>query len=299
MAFNLIQLETFRRLAIERNFTRTADALNLTQPAVTQHVRALQDHFHVKLVDLIGRRTVLTDAGALLAARAEHLLGNVKALERDMREFAELRSGELRLGATVTIGAYALPAMVARFRTSYPDIRLHVEIANTDTIALAVKHGRVSLALVEGPLDDDELEIQPYADDELVLVASPSHPLAKRRKSIAAHELAAVPFVMREEGSGTRAQVDAVLAAAGIEPKISLTLPTGEGIARSVELGIGVAIVSRLVVDAALRDGRLARIRMREITLARTFRIIRLRSLTASPATLAFTALALGRNTTR
>lgn len=295
MSFNLIQLETFRRLAIERNFTRTAEALHLTQPAVTQHVRALQDHFGVKLVDLVGRRTVLTDAGVLLAKRAENLLGNIDALERDMREFAELRSGELRLGATVTIGAYALPALVARFRSSYPDIRLHVTIANTLAMAEAVKMGRVNLALVEGPLDDAELDISEYAQDELVLVAAPEHPLARRRKSIAVSDLVGVPFVAREEGSGTRAQVDAELLAAGVEPIVALTLPTGEGIVRAVELGIGVAIVSQLVVDSALRDKRLVRIRLRDLAFERTFRIVRLLRQTPSPATIAFTALALAK----
>lgn len=293
MSFNLIQLETFRRLAIERNFTRTAESLNLTQPAVTQHVRALQEHFKVKLVDLVGRRTVLTAAGILLAKRAENLLGNAAALERDMREFAELRSGELRLGATVTIGAYALPALVARFRASYPDIRLHVEIANTLAIAEAVKMGRVSLALVEGPLDDPELDIAPYAQDELVLVAAPDHPLAKRRKSIDASDLVGVPFVTREEGSGTRAQVDDELRAAGVNQIVALTLPTGEGIVRAVGLGIGVAIVSKLVVESAIAEKRVVRIRIRDLAFERSFRIVRLLRQTPSPATIAFTTMAL------
>lgn len=122
MTFNLVQLETFRRLAQEANFTRTAELLNLTQPAVTQHVRALQDHFRVKLVDLVGRRTVLTDAGRFLAARAELLLGNVAALEREMREFADVRAGELRIGATLTIGTYQLPEVVARFHATFPNV---------------------------------------------------------------------------------------------------------------------------------------------------------------------------------
>jgi len=173
VTLNLIQLETFRRLARETNFTRTAESLNLTQPAVTHHVRALQDHFRVKLVDLVGRRTVLTDAGLFLAERAERLLGNVEALEREMREFADVRAGELRIGATVTIGAYALPEIVARFNAAFPAMHLRVEVGNTEAMALAVKAGRVSLALVEGPLDDADLEIEPFADDALVLVAGP------------------------------------------------------------------------------------------------------------------------------
>jgi len=291
MAFNLIQLQTFRRLAREGNFTRTAEALNLTQPAVTQHVRALHDHFGVPLVDLVGRRPVLTDAGRFLAERAERLLGSVEALERDMREFADVRAGELRVGATVTIGAHALPALVARFQARFPAIGLLVDVGNTATMAEAVKAGHVSLALVEGPLADDELEIEAYADDELVLVAPPAHPLARRGTPVRARDLGGARFVFREAGSGTRAQVEQVLRDAGVTPEVALTLPSGDGIMRAVELGIGLAIVSRLVSEEAIRAGRVVRVHLRDVAFPRTFRIVRLRRQTPSPAALAFAAL--------
>ena len=291
MAFNLIQLETFRRLAEERNFTRTAELLDLTQPAVSQHVRALQDHFRVKLVDLVGRKTVLTDAGRFLAARAELLLGNVAALEREMREFADLRSGELRIGATVTIGTYALPDLVARFRAVAPAVRLHVDVENTQAMALAVKAGRVSLALVEGPLVDDDLVIEAYAQDELVLIVAPAHPFAVKRKRLVAADLSGRPFIFREDGSGTRVQIERALLAAGVTPNVVLTLPTGEGIVRAVELEIGIAIVSRLVAEAPMREGRVRRVPLHDLELTRTFRAVRLRRQTPSPAALAFAAL--------
>jgi DNA-binding transcriptional LysR family regulator len=291
MSFNLVQLETFRRLAQEENFTRTAELLNLTQPAITQHVRALQQHYGLKLVDLVGRRTVLTDAGRFLAARAELLLGNVAALEREMREFADVRAGELRIGATVTIGTYRLPEFVARFAASFPAVRLRVEVENTHAMAFAVKAGRVSLALVEGPLADAELDIEPYANDELVLIVPRSHAFAERKRPIRASELANAAFVFREEGSGTRAQVERALFAAGVEPNVALTLPSGEGIVRAVELGIGVAIVSQIVAEDPVRAGRIALVHVRDLELSRTFRIVRLRRQTPSPAALAFAAL--------
>jgi DNA-binding transcriptional LysR family regulator len=292
---NLTQLETFRKLAVEENFTRTAELLNLTQPAVTQHVRALQEHFHVKLVDLVGRKTVLTDAGRFLAARAELLLGNVAALEREMHEFADVRAGELHIGATLTIGTYVLPELVARFRTTHPSIVLRVEIENTRAMALAVKAGRVSLALVEGPLADDELEIEPYAEDELVLVVAPSHSFARKRKRIEARDLASEAFIAREEGSGTRELAEQLLGAAGVIPNVVLALPTGEGIVRAVELGLGVAIVSRLVAEPYIRERRIARVHLSGLTFGRTFRVVRLRHRTPSPAALAFSSLLFDR----
>lgn len=283
MAFNLIQLETFRRLALEKNFTRTAEYLNLTQPAVTQHIRALQEHFRVKFVNVVSRKTTLTDAGRFLADRVETLRGTIDVLERDMREFADVRASELRIGATVTIGAYALPKIVARFRASYPDLRLLVDVQNTADTALSVKLGRVSLALVEGPLEDETLDIEPYTDDELVLVLPATHRFARRRSQIEIAKLAQLAFIFREEGSGTRRQVESALLEVGIVPEITLTLPTGEGIMRSVELGTGAAIVSQLVAADCLHAGRVARVRVRGLQLHRTFRIVRLRSLTRRP----------------
>ncbi len=288
MALNLVQLETFRRLSELRNFTRTAESLDLTQPAVTQHVRALQDHFHVRLFDLVGRRTVLTDAGRYLALRSEPLLGNVAALEREMREFADARAGELRIGATITIGTYTLPDDIARFRAIAPAVRLHVEVANTQAMARAVKSGSVSVALVEGPLSDDELRIDDYACDDLVLIVARSHRFTSRRKPIASADLAAEPFVFREDGSGTRLQVERALLARDITPNVVLTLPTGEGIVRAVELGLGIAIVSKLVADVPVRDGRVALVAISDLELTRTFRTVRLRHQTPSPAVLAF-----------
>ena len=291
MAFTLTQLETFRRLAREENFTRTAEGLHLTQPAVTQQVRALQAHFHVKLVDVARHRTVLTEAGRFLAARAEVVLGDVEAREREMREFADVRAGELRIGATRTIGSYTLPDLVARFGAAHPGIRLLVRVENTEAIARAVKNGHVSLALVEGPLADAELDIVPYAEDELVLIVPKKHALARKRRTIAARDLTNVPFVFREEGSGTRAQAERALLDAGVTPHVALTLPSGEGIVRAVELGIGVAIVSRLIAEGPVRSERVARVRIADLTLPRMFRVIRLARQTPSPAVLAFVAL--------
>ena len=117
----------------------------------------------------------------------------------------------------------------------------------------------MSFALVEGPLTDDELDIESYADDELVAIAAVSHPLARRRNRLTIADRSGVPFVFPERGSGTRVQVERALHDVGIEPNIALTLPSGEGIVRAVELGIGIAIVSRLVADVPMcrlrRDG--------------------------------------------
>ncbi len=292
MALSLTQLETFALLAQDAHFSRAAERLGLTQPAVTQQVASLQEHFGVKLAERVGRRTVLTDAGHFLAERSAVLIGNATALEREMREFADIRAGELRVGATVTIGTSMLPDLIARFRASFPAVRLRVEVENTAAMAAAVRAGRVSLALVEGPLSDTEdLVVEPYADDELVLIASRSHPIARHPRRLASAGLAGLPFVFREEGSGTRAQAERALRDAGIVPNVALTLASSEAIVRAVELDLGIAIVSRMAVTAALRAKRVVEVEISDLSLSRTLRIVRMRDRTPSPAALAFIAV--------
>lgn len=284
MALTLAQLETIRRLAKFGSFTRTADSLNVTQPAVTQHVKALQEHFGTRLFDLAGRRPILTDAGAFLAIRAGELLEGLEALERDMKAFAAAESGTLELGATITIGNYALPPQLARFRALHPSLGTNLRIANSADIALDVKHRRVHLALVEGSVDDPELAEEAYAMDELTLVVPQAGHRFSERASVLARDLRGETFVAREEGSGTRLLADRVLRSAGIEPAIALALSSGEGVARAVEAGLGIGLLSHLVVERAAAAGRIHVVRIADVDLRRTFRIVHLRERTLSPA---------------
>jgi LysR family transcriptional regulator, transcriptional activator of the cysJI operon len=291
---SLVPLATFRRLASEGNYTRTAEALNLTQPAVTQHVRALEAHFGVKLVDIVGRRAVLTDAGRFLASRAEAVLGAVAALERDMLEYADVRSGTLRLGATLTIGTYDLPALAGAFRALHPGITLDVAIENTERIVELVRQGDRALALVEGAVaPDEELAVMPYTDDELVVIVHPGHP-AVGRGTVAAATFRDEPFVAREEGSGTRLAFERAFRRADVEPRVVLALPSGEGVVRAVEAGIGAAVLSTRVVAEALAAGRVVRVPVAGLDLRRDFNLVRLRRTTPSPAAQAFTMLVMG-----
>ncbi len=291
MSATLVQLETFVRVAERQNYTRVADELHLTQPGVGQQVRALERQFGVKLVDIVHRRPILTEAGAFLAARAGDVLGMMAALEREMKEFAAARNGDLNVGATLTIGTYVLPALLARFAESNPGVRVHVEVANTTDMAERIRSGNLSLALVEGPLTDEKLAIEVFQPDHLVLVLPPGHRFAGKR--IVARDLAQEPFVWREQGSGTRVIAEAALAGRGVYPPVSLELPSGEGVARAVEAGVGVTILSRLVVERALNDDRLATAELTDLDLSRTLRLVTVRARTLSPAARAFRQMLL------
>ncbi|MDB5042582.1 MAG: LysR substrate-binding protein, partial [Candidatus Eremiobacteraeota bacterium] len=219
MALTITQLETFSRLADVGNFTRTAEELHLTQPAVTQQMRALAEHFGTPLFDMVGRRPVLTDAGTFLARSSRDVLCALMTLEREMREFADARSGTLDLGATLTIGNYGILPALAAFRAAHPGVSLRLTVANTAAMVAAIKDRRLAIALVEGQLDDPELTVEPYAEDELVLIVPATGHALSGVEVVAARDLAGIAFVSREEGSGTRAIAEDALHAAGVEPQ--------------------------------------------------------------------------------
>ncbi len=290
MALTLVQLQTFRRLARLGSFTRTAEELYLTQSAVTQQMRALQDHFGTPLFDLVGRRPVLTDAGAFLAERSGEILDATDSLEREMRDFAAARAGTLAIGASVTIGTYALPKQLAAFARSTPGVELRLSVANTTETCAALKARRIAVGLVEGYVDDDDLAFVPYANDRMrLIVPAHGHRFSKRR-SIALADLRGERFVVREAGSGTRMLAEDVLARVGIDVDVALEMSSNEGVARAVEAGLGIAILSHLTVERDVAAGILRAVTIRDVDLARKFSIVTVRTRTLSPLAIEFVA---------
>jgi DNA-binding transcriptional LysR family regulator len=283
MAITLAQLHTFWRLSELGNFTRTAEELHLTQPAVALQVRALQEHFALPLVDIVKRRPVLTDAGRFLAQRARAVLDDVATLEREMQEFTAARTGRLQLGATLTIGNYALAPLLAAFKAEHPHANVNVHIANAVRLASYLKSGRVAVALAVGQIEDPAFNVVPFAEDRLVLVVpAQGHKLSKRR-TIRAAELEDEVFVAREAGSATRIIAERELAAKGVHVTTQMVVPSLEGVSRAVEAGLGIAILSWLVVERAVEEGRLNVVEIKDLDLRRTFKIVSLRDRTLSP----------------
>ena len=291
MPLTLTQLHTFSRLAAIGNFTRTAEELALSQPAVTQQVRALADHFGTPLFDMVGRRPVLTDAGAFLAQRALDVLTGVEALEREMREFTDAQFGTLDIGVTVTIGNYAVLPIVAAFRSAHPAATLRLTVANTVAIEEAILARRFGVALVEGPVRDPRILVEPYATDELTLIVPVHGHRLSGRETVDPAELDGEAFVAREEGSGTRTVAEDALRLAGVTPNVVLALPSGEGVARAVEAGIGVAIMPLIVIERAVAAGRVRAVGVTGVDFTRPCSIIRLREHTPSPLANHFLAM--------
>jgi DNA-binding transcriptional LysR family regulator len=233
---------------------------------------------------------VLTEAGRLLSDYARQIFALSDEARRALEELRGLERGRLAVGASTTIGVYLLPAVMGRFHQRHPALELSLEIGNTDQVVGRLRAGALDLALVEGPVEADDLTVTPFLEDRLALIVAPDHPFAAAG-CIEPSALANVPFLAREPGSGTRAVVEAALARQGVEPQVAMALGHTEAIKQAVAANLGVSILSRLTVARELADGVLAEVVLEGLAITRHFRIVTRARSRPSSAARAFLAL--------
>lgn len=291
MPFNLHALRVFDAVVSAGGFSRAAAALRLSQPAVSRAVAVLEREVGVPLLERGARGIRLTEAGSALHDRARELFAVERTAEEELRALRGLERGVLRVGASTTIATYLLPPLLGAFQTRHPGVALRVASANTRTIARALLQRRLDVALVEGPVSDARLEGEPWREDELALIASPAHHLARGPRAITPASLAGEPFISRERGSGTREVGEAALAAHGVTPAVALTLASTEAVKQAVAAGLGLAIVSRAAAADQLALGRVVELRVCGLELRRAFTLLRLPGRTPSAVGRAFEEL--------
>lgn len=291
----LNQLRIFVKVAELQHVTRAAEELNLTQPAVTAQMRALERAFGVDLIEPVGRRIRLTDAGRIFYDGARQVLLHVEVLEHAMDDVAHLRSGHLAVGATLSIGEYLLPQLLASLKQQYPRVQTSALIANTATIEERLLDYSLDLGLVEWEITSEELEVIPWIRDELVVIVPPNHPwLASGESepaSITVDQLVQEPFVAREVGSGTRALTERQLGPAAAKLNIVLELNNTNAIKQAVQAGIGVAIMSSALVAGEVQRGQLCQLRITGLDLGRYFSLVYRKGRSISPPAQAFIRL--------
>jgi DNA-binding transcriptional LysR family regulator len=266
------RIHVFRSVARHLSFSRAAEELLLTQPAVTQQIKALEDELGVPLFDRGGGRITLTTGGSALLPFAEqmHTLSDeaIAAVARANGHHA----GSLTLGASQTIGQYVLPNLIAGFLKTQPRLSITARSGNSDQMLEALLSHQIHLALIEGPEQRKDLHVEPFMEDHMVLVVPAGHEWADSEVDLDA--LRNQPLLVREFGSGSRRVVEQALAAAGLKPKslrISMELDSTEGLLSGVEAGLGVAFVSRWAVRNQLALGTLKLARVRGLKLSRRF----------------------------
>lgn len=295
------RLKVFRTVAEAMSFRKAAEMLHLSQPAVSQQIRALEEEARVRLFDRAGgdghgSQIALTEAGRVLLGYANRAAVMMAEAERALAALNHEVTGELRLGASTTVAQYLLPRILGAFLKQYPNVRMSMVSGNTEEIVEAVAEEKVALGIIEGPPMRRDVKIEPMAPDELVLIVSPAHPWAQRKGVIAVEELTTVPLLLRERGSGTRRVVERALKEAGVplkSLKVAMELDSTEAIISGVEAELGVGFVSRWAISKVLRLGTVKVVKVAGLRIVREFSFVRVAGTEAAGAAAAFQRFAL------
>jgi len=251
------RLQVFFTVAKLLSFTRAAEQLFMTQPAVTFQIKQLEEHFNTRLFERSHGRIGLTPAGKLVMSYAGRILDLSGEMETRVGELTGEVSGPLLIGASTTIAEFYLPRVLGEFKALHPRVQTHMTVGNSETIENRVADYTLDLGLIESPSHLPALQTEKCCDDELVVICSPRHKLAKL-KSVAPKQLLGEPYVNREIGSGTREFGDKYLRQCQIAPEdlnIVMELGSPEAIKGVVETGVGVSIVSRATIAKELKLG--------------------------------------------
>lgn len=280
------KLRVFCTVAETKSFSKASEIIRLTQPAVSLQIQALEEIYGTKLFNRSGCVITLTKAGNMLYKYAKEIISLYIDAERDIGDFTGVVKGIVSVGASSTIGNYVLPAAVASFKKKFPKVGVHIHVGNTQRVIEFLNAGNVDIGLVEGDVKKQKLSIEKLIPDEMVLIISPHHPWAKRN-NISILEIPKEPFILREEGSGTRQMIEKHFAKHGISPhniKIAFIMGSTESIKSSVEEGLGVSIVSKWAVRKEVRYGSLKTLTFKEDRIVRDFSLLSRKSKNSSHA---------------
>ncbi|MCG6885767.1 MAG: LysR family transcriptional regulator [Proteobacteria bacterium] len=258
------RLQVFQTVARLLSFTKAAEELHMTQPAVTFQVRQLEEQFNTRLFDRTHNRISLTEAGQRVFQYADQIFVLYAEMDNAVRELTGDVSGVLMLGASTTIAEYMLPVLLGDFKTKYPDITIRLKVANTDGIVSQVENNTIDLGVVEAPVNNKNLVVEKCRTDHLVLIVSPKHELAGEAV-VPIQRVADFPFICREEGSGTREVMIESMEQAGMPAnslKIAMELGSLEAIKGAVEAGMGISILSSATIQKELKLGTLIAIQL-------------------------------------
>lgn len=295
------RLKVFRAVAEVMSFRKAAEVLHLSQPAISQQIRSLEEEAGVRLFDRgsgdrHGNQIALTEAGRVLLGYATTVADLIVEAQAALAALNGDVTGELRLGASTTVAQYVLPRILGAFLRQYPQVHLSVVSGNTERIAEAVAEERVALGIIEGPAMRRDVKTEPMVQDEMVLIVAPGHPWA-RAGTIAPAELAKTPMLLRERGSGSRRVVERALKKAGISLRslrVVMELDSTEAIISGVEAELGVGFVSRWAIGKVLRLGTVRTVSVKGLEIVRDFSFIRLAGTEATGAAAAFQRFAMG-----
>ena len=271
---NIENLKMFCLVVDEGSISQAARLSFVSQPAVTRQINQLENFYGTLLFDRTGGKLKITEAGKILYPYAKTIVNDFNRSKEAVQQETGKYNANLQVGATFTIGEYLLPSLLGRFKKQKPDIKVTLTIKNTPSILEDLTNDVIDLALVEGIVENNDLTVEKFADDELILVCAPDH---KWEKKIDLEELVNERMIWRESISGTRLIVENMLKEYGVLEKIDSYMEIGstQAIKSAVEAGLGVSILPRLTVSRELEQGTLREVSMDGVNLTRNLWMVR------------------------
>lgn len=284
---NLHQLATFQVVAKHCSFVRAAEELHFSQPAVSAQICHLENSLGVKLFDQIGRRTHLTQAGEELYLYSQKIFSLIDETLDNIEALRSPHYGRLSVGADTTVGTYVIPGLLGEFHQIYPQVEISLEVLNRASLVDALASNRVDMAIMGKVPSDMPVEIEPFAFNELVLVATPTHRLAGLER-VPIEELGREHFLLREPGSGTRAALESTFQEADVPLQISMQVGNNSAIKQGVAAGLGIALISRVALDMELETARLVILDVEGFPVVRHWRLVHVKEKHLSATAKAF-----------
>lgn len=282
----LRQMRVFSAVARYRSFTRAARELHLTQPAVSQQIKLLEQEAGLPLFEHIGREIQVTAAGQELLRYATQVTDLLREAGETLAAMRGLKRGVLKLGA-VSTAKYFVPSLLSAFAPAYPDVTIRFVVGNREEVIKSLAANEIDLAIMGRPPRELATIAAPFAKHPLVVIAAASHPLAKKRH-IPLKQLSNENFVIREEGSGTRAAMGHVFKAQGASYRTSMEVSSNETIKQAVMAGMGLSFISMHTVMLELATGKLVTLNVTGLPVMRDWFLIHLRDKKLSPIAQAF-----------
>jgi DNA-binding transcriptional LysR family regulator len=287
---DLRQLEIFVKVAELKSFSKAAEAMFLTQPTVSEHIRTLEQELGVRLLDRLGRGAEPTAAGRLLLSHATRMLQLQREALQAMASFQGRLAGDLLVAASTIPGEYVLPPLIGRFKEKFPDIAITLLIGDSRAVVEWVAEGRAEVGVVGARLPHRGIDYRELMPDELVLVVPVGHPWHGKTE-VGLEDLRAEPLLLRERGSGTRAALESALAQTGLDLaafRIVGEMGSTQAIKQAVKAGVGVSVISRRAVEEECRSGLVWCLKVRDLKVTRAFHIATHRDRSRSPLAEAF-----------
>lgn len=267
-------LQVFVTVVEKENFSRAAEELHMTQPAVSQYIRTLENNIGTRLLERSNKYVRLNQVGEIVYHHAKEILGLYTKMQTLVDDVTNVANGPISIGASYTFGEYVLPHIIAKLQQTYPDIQPTVTIGNTTDIASLVDTHQLDVGIVEGHFNDQELLVEEFAEDQMVVVASPKHVLGEKKGFIDIIDLEKETWIVREKGSGTREATEKMYGQLGIIPAKLMSFGSTQPIKESVEAGLGISLMSKWAIQKELKNGDLSTLDIKGLPFFRQFSIV-------------------------